>query len=109
MRNFSHATGYAVARLMHGEEIDEDTDKDFLELVNEISAFAERARVNLCLDIYAMTNAVMFAQPLVMKWQPEWKFAYAIGLSLGAKLAFDGFRIIDIIGRSDSPQFQRPS
>ena len=99
MHNFSRATGYAIARLIHEMDDHEVEDDDLpVELVEEISAFAEKARVNLCLDNAIMTNAMMFAQPLAENWRPEWKFAYIIGLIMGAKFTVDGFHVVDIIG-----------
>ena len=74
MHNFSRATGYAIARLIHEMDDHEVEDDDLpVELVEEISAFAE-------------------------KWKPKWKFSYTIGLILGAKLTLDGFHVVDIIG-----------
>ena len=99
MHNFSRATGYAMARLMYKKEDGEVEDDEIPPaLVEEIAAFAEKARVNLCLDNAIMTNAMMFAQPLAENWRPEWKFAYIIGLIMGAKFTVDGFHVVDIIG-----------
>ena len=88
MRNHALATGKALCRL-----IDNPPDG----LAQEISEYAEMARVKLHLDNSAVTAAVMFAQPLVEMWKPEWKFAYTVGVSLGAKFTTEGFYICDII------------
>jgi len=40
---------------------------------------------------------MMFAQPLLEMWKPEWKFAYTVGLSLGAKFTTEGFYLADIV------------
>ena len=88
MHNYSKATGVAIARLL------EDNRQ---EIVQEISEYAEEARVRLALDNSAVTAAMMFAQPLVTTWGAEWKFAYTIGLSLGTKLTTEGFHLVDIV------------
>jgi hypothetical protein len=88
MHNYAKATGVAIARLL---------EDDRPEVVQEISEYAEEARIRLALDNSAVTAAMMFAQPLVKMWRPEWKFAYTIGLSLGAKFTTEGFYLGDIV------------
>lgn len=85
---YSIATGVAIARLLSDASP---------SVVHEAAEFAELARVRLALDNAAMSAAVMFAQPLIKMWQPHWKFAYTIGLSLGVKYTTDGFYVVDII------------
>jgi len=94
MHTISWASGQAIARLMKQDE-----------LAEEAASYAELARNRLQLDNSMAVAALMFAQPLVTMWEPHWKFAYTIGISLGAKLATEGFYLIDIIERltSDFP------
>ena len=40
---------------------------------------------------------MMFAQPLIKMWRPHWKFAFTVGLSIGAKFTTEGFFVADII------------
>jgi len=92
MLNHTMATGVAISRLL--DDVDVAEGGDFAQ---EIAEYAELARVRLHLDNSAVTAAMMFAQPLVEMWKPQWKFAYTIGLSLGAKFTTEGFFIVDII------------
>ena len=88
MCNHAKATGVAIARLL------EDNRPEFIQ---EVAEYAEEARVRLALDNSAVTTAMMFAQPLLEMWKPEWKFAYTVGLSLGAKFTTEGFYLADIV------------
>lgn len=92
MHNLSKATAKAIGRRLEaiGVIVSE-------AILLEISAFAERARVGLCLDNASVTAAVMFAQPLLDMWGTHWKFAYTVGLCLGVKLTTEGFYIADIL------------
>lgn len=96
MHNLSRASGCAICRLLQSE-MNGSSECDYEELEKEIAAFAEMARKNLCLDNSSLTAAVMFAQPLVKKWVPRWKFAFTIGVALGTKFTTEGFWTVDII------------
>jgi len=93
MLNHTMATGVAISRLL--DDVDVAGQNEYV--AQEIAEYAELARVRLHLDNAAVTAAMMFAQPLVEMWKPQWKFAYTIGLSLGAKFTTEGFFIVDII------------
>ena len=87
MHTFSMASAIAIARLM------DDPPPD---LIMEAAQYVELARVHLALDVACLTAAMVFAQPLIKKWQTCWKFAYTIGLALGAKFVTEGFYLMDI-------------
>ena len=87
MHTFSMASAIAIARLM---------DNPPPELIDEAAVYVELARVHLALDVACLTAAMVFAQPLIKRWQPCWKFAYTVGLSLGAKYVTEGFYLADI-------------
>jgi hypothetical protein len=84
----SRATGKAIANLLNENEAD---------IEEECARYAESARVGLCLDNSSMIAAMMFAQDLIVEWSPRWKYAYTIGLVLGAKYTTEGFYLGDII------------
>lgn len=86
----SWATGVAIARLVEDECGHTVNPK-------EVADYAEMARVRLALDTASVSHAMMFVQPLINMWAPDWKFAYTIALSLGTKFVTEGFHIIDII------------
>jgi len=95
MHNISRATGLAIVRrlaALQGYTVPPGTEQ-------EAADFAERARLALCLDNSAMTAAMIFAQPCIANWHPQWKFAYTVGLALGTKLTTEGFYLGDIIER----------
>jgi len=92
MLNHAAATGVAIERILSRNESVETP-----VTAAEISEYVELARVRLQLDNAAVTAAMMFAQPLLEIWDPHWKFAYTVALSLGAKYTTEGFFVIDII------------
>jgi len=91
MHIMSRATGMAVAHRLEdiGVAITDD-------LADEVAEFAERARTTLSLDNSALTAAMMFAQPFLESWAPNWKFAYTIGLIIGVKFTTEGFYLADV-------------
>lgn len=62
----------------------------------EVGRLVEHARLALALQSTDLIAAMMFAQPLLAKWD-DWTLAYLIGVSLGIKLTTDGFYLSDII------------
>lgn len=61
----------------------------------EVIRLVEHARLALALQSTDLIAAMMFAQPLIAKWD-DWTLAYLIGVSLGIKLTMDGFYLSDI-------------
>ena len=87
MHTLSLATGIAVSRLATGGPA----------LIQAASQYAELARVRLVLDVPALAAAMMFTQPLILRWGGDWKFAYSVGLILGVKFTTEGFYTSDVI------------
>jgi len=83
----SAAVGRAIAALV-GEDAD---------ILDEAIAFAEEARTSLVMDNAMLAASIMFAQPLLKIWKPHWRFAYAIGISLGSKWVTEGFYLGDVV------------
>ena len=87
-----HSTSVASARA-----IERLLDEPPPNLIHEAAQFVQLARERLVLDNSSMAAAIMFAQPLITRWQPHWKFAYVVGLNMGIKYNIDGFYTNDII------------
>ena len=90
MHPHSLATAVAISRLVEDPPVC---------IVEEVANFVELARMRLALSISSLAVALMCAQPLLHhpSWQPHWKFAYCVALSLGIKYTIDGFFVGDII------------
>lgn len=63
----------------------------------DIAPYVERCRTGLELINEEMISAMMFVQPIVREWAPNWKFSYLVAVSLGVKFITGGFYISDIV------------
>lgn len=88
MHTLSAATGIAIGRLV---------SKDNADIARQAAKYVELARVRLALENASIILAMVFAQPLILRWGEHWKFAYTVGLSLGIKFTIDGFFLADIV------------